>query len=97
MVGGFTGGKIGGLRAWHRISAGLLEKDDVMHMVIAAVGRLKSGPESELVRLYIERAATHGRQCGISGVTVREIAESRARRATDRRAEEAKEIGRAHV
>lgn len=58
-------------------------------VTIAAVGRMKAGPERELLDRYIDRAAKQGRGLGITRVEVREIAESRATRADDRRAEEA--------
>jgi 23S rRNA (pseudouridine1915-N3)-methyltransferase len=41
---------------------------------------------------YIERAAAAARGIGVASVTVRELDESRARRAEDRKAEEAKAI-----
>jgi 23S rRNA (pseudouridine1915-N3)-methyltransferase len=60
-----------------------------MRLVVAAVGRLKRGPERDLAERYGERAAKAGRAIGIRGVTIREIDESRARRSADRVAEEA--------
>jgi 23S rRNA (pseudouridine1915-N3)-methyltransferase len=60
-----------------------------MRLVVAAVGSLKRGPERELAERYGERAAKAGRAIGLRAVTVREIDESRARRANDRLAEEA--------
>jgi 23S rRNA (pseudouridine1915-N3)-methyltransferase len=60
-----------------------------MRVIIAAVGRLKAGPERELSLRYGERAAAGGRRIGWQGVTVVEVAESRARRPQDRRLEEA--------
>ena len=60
-----------------------------MRLVVAAVGRLKRGPERELADRYGERAAKAGRAIGIRAVTINEIDESRARRAADRVAEEA--------
>lgn len=63
-----------------------------MRVTIAAVGRMKSGPERDLLDRYVDRAAKQGRSLGITRVDVREIAESRAGRAEDRKAEEASEL-----
>ena len=60
-----------------------------MRLVVAAVGRLKRGPERDLAERYGERAAKAGRAIGIRAVTISEIDESRARRSADRVAEEA--------
>ncbi|HXW25110.1 MAG TPA: 23S rRNA (pseudouridine(1915)-N(3))-methyltransferase RlmH [Xanthobacteraceae bacterium] len=60
-----------------------------MKLVVAAVGRLKRGPERELAERYRERVAAGGRAIGIRSVTVSEADESRARRAKDRIADEA--------
>lgn len=63
-----------------------------MRLQLIGVGRLRSGPERELVARYIERARSAGRAIGFSDVECRDIDESRARRAEDRKAEEAKAI-----
>ena len=55
-----------------------------MRVVIAAVGRLKAGPERELAERYRQRAAAAGRALGISAIEIVEVRESRAR-APDRR------------
>ncbi len=60
-----------------------------MRVTIAAVGRMKTGPERELLDRYVDRAAKQGRSLGITRVELREVAESRAPRPDDRRAEEA--------
>lgn len=60
-----------------------------MRLVLAAVGRLKAGPERELASRYRERAALVGRGLGFPGCDGVEIPESRARRAVDRCTEEA--------
>lgn len=60
-----------------------------MRVTIAAVGRMKAGPERELLDRYVDRAGKQGRSLGITRVEVRETVESRAARAEDRRAEEA--------
>jgi 23S rRNA (pseudouridine1915-N3)-methyltransferase len=56
-------------------------------LAVLAVGRLKDGPERELVKRYGERAKAIGRSLGLS-LQLTEIPESRARRDADRRAEE---------
>ncbi len=63
-----------------------------MRLLIAAVGRLKNGPERILCERYIERANAAGRAVGLAPVEVREIAESAKRLAKDRMAEEAKQL-----
>jgi 23S rRNA (pseudouridine1915-N3)-methyltransferase len=60
-----------------------------MRVVIAAVGRLKAGPERELAERYRLRAATTGRPLGISDIETVEVRESRARAADRRVVEEA--------
>lgn len=50
-----------------------------MRIVVAAVGRMKTGPERELAEHYRKRAVDAGRQVGIRSVEVIEIRESRAR------------------
>jgi 23S rRNA (pseudouridine1915-N3)-methyltransferase len=59
-----------------------------MRIVIAAVGRLKRGPEVELAERYRERAVKSGRGIGLRSLDVIEIAESRARDAQRRILEE---------
>ena len=59
-----------------------------MRIVIAAVGRLKRGPESDLGERYRERAVKSGRGIGLRSVEIIEIAESRARDAQRRMLEE---------
>ena len=60
-----------------------------MRLSVLAVGRLKSGPERDLVDRYRQRVEGIGRSLGIAAFEVVELAESRARREDDRRAEEA--------
>jgi 23S rRNA (pseudouridine1915-N3)-methyltransferase len=57
-------------------------------LAVMAVGRLKDGPERELVERYEERAKAVGRSLGFSPLNLLELPESRARRDADRRAEE---------
>jgi 23S rRNA (pseudouridine1915-N3)-methyltransferase len=59
-----------------------------MRIVIAAVGRLKRGPEVELSERYRERAVKSGRGIGLRSLDIVEIAESRARDAQRRMLEE---------
>jgi 23S rRNA (pseudouridine1915-N3)-methyltransferase len=63
-----------------------------VRVAVVAVGRLKAGPERDLVARYRERIDALGRGHGFAAVQVAEIAESRARRTEDRRAEEAAAI-----
>jgi len=49
-----------------------------MRIVIAAVGRLKQGPEREIAERYRKRAAKAGRNVGLVAFDVIEIKESRA-------------------
>jgi 23S rRNA (pseudouridine1915-N3)-methyltransferase len=60
-----------------------------MRIVIAAVGRLKQGPERELAERYRKRAADCGRGIGITAIDIVEIRESRADNAERRMQEEA--------
>ncbi|HEY0331481.1 MAG TPA: 23S rRNA (pseudouridine(1915)-N(3))-methyltransferase RlmH [Rhodopseudomonas sp.] len=63
-----------------------------MRVVVIAIGRLKQGPERELAERYRERFDDLGRKLGFRGPEIHEIAESRARDATSRIAEEAAAI-----
>ncbi len=59
-----------------------------MRIVIAAVGRLKDGPERELAANYRKRAEAIGRALGLREIEIVEIRESRAQDAERRRVEE---------
>ena len=59
-----------------------------MRLIVAAVGRLKRGPERDLAERYRDRAEKTGRAVGIRGVEMVEVAESRAREAARRMTEE---------
>ena len=59
-----------------------------MRIVVAAIGRLKSGPETELAERYRKRAEQTGRNLGWRGVEIVEIRESRAEDAHKRMLEE---------
>jgi 23S rRNA (pseudouridine1915-N3)-methyltransferase len=61
-----------------------------VRLLIAAVGRLKSGPERELCERYLGRARDAGRALQFAPIDVAEIVESSARRPADRMAEEGK-------
>jgi 23S rRNA (pseudouridine1915-N3)-methyltransferase len=63
-----------------------------MRLILLAVGRLKDGPERELVARYGERARAAGRGLGFSGPDLLECAESRAARPADRKAEAARAL-----
>ncbi len=63
-----------------------------MRLILLCVGRAKAGAEKELAQRYIERAGAAGRGVGFSGVELRELDESRARRSEDRKSDEAKAI-----
>ena len=59
-----------------------------MHIVVAAVGRLKQGSETELSERYRKRVAQTGRQLGLRDIEIIEIRESRATDAGKRILEE---------
>ncbi|MBR0755113.1 23S rRNA (pseudouridine(1915)-N(3))-methyltransferase RlmH [Bradyrhizobium jicamae] len=63
-----------------------------MRLVVICIGRLKQGPERELAERYRERFEDIGRKLGFRGLEIHEIAESRARDAAARIAEEAAAI-----
>jgi 23S rRNA (pseudouridine1915-N3)-methyltransferase len=60
----------------------------VMRLVVAAVGRLKPGPDRELAERYRDRAMKAGRALGLRGPDIIEVKESRAREAARRMTEE---------
>jgi 23S rRNA (pseudouridine1915-N3)-methyltransferase len=59
-----------------------------MRIVVAAVGRLKRGPETELAERYRKRAEQSGRSLGLREIEIIEIRESRADDAGKRMIEE---------
>ena len=59
-----------------------------MRLLVAAVGRLKDGPERELAERYRKRAEQIGRRIGFQAAEVVEIRESRAPDLTKRMFEE---------
>src|ERR1700731_3082336 len=66
-----------------------------MRLVVIAIGRLKQGPERELAERYRTRFDDIGRKLGFRSLEINEIAESRARDAATRIAEEATAISAA--
>lgn len=60
-----------------------------MKLTIAAVGKLKAGPESELYDRYAKRISQAGKQAAIGPLDLIEITESRKNTARERRGEEA--------
>ncbi|MCR6671264.1 23S rRNA (pseudouridine(1915)-N(3))-methyltransferase RlmH [Devosia ginsengisoli] len=63
-----------------------------MRITIAAVGRMKAGPERELVARYLDRAAGGGKPLTLTGFDVTELSESRASSSASRKADEAKAL-----
>jgi 23S rRNA (pseudouridine1915-N3)-methyltransferase len=59
-----------------------------MRIIVAAVGRLKKGPETELSERYAKRASQTGRTLGFKAIEIIEIRESRADEAGKRMLEE---------
>src|SRR5579864_7938314 len=59
-----------------------------MRIIVAAIGRLKQGPETELAERFRKRAAQTGRNLGVRHVEIIEIRESRADDAGKRMLEE---------
>ena len=59
-----------------------------MRIIVAAIGRLKRGPETELSERYVKRATQTGRSLGLREVEIVEIRESRAADAGKRILEE---------
>ena len=59
-----------------------------MKLVVAAIGRLKEGPERELAERYRKRAEQTGRRIGFRDMDVVEIRESRAQEVGKRMVEE---------
>jgi 23S rRNA (pseudouridine1915-N3)-methyltransferase len=63
-----------------------------LRILIAAIGRMKNGPERELVARYLERAQGSGKPLALTGFDVIEMSESRAGSAAARKAEEARAL-----
>ena len=60
-----------------------------MRIAIAAVGRLKAGPETELCRRYLDRARKTGSGLGLKGFDVHEVPEGAGATAALRQKSEA--------
>jgi len=60
-----------------------------MRLRIAAVGRLKTGPERELFERYLARVNATGKSVSLAPLELGEVSESPARRPADRMKEEA--------
>ena len=59
-----------------------------MRLIVAAVGRLKAGPERELADRYRDRVAKSGRAIGFRDIEILDIRESRAQDTARRMLEE---------
>lgn len=64
-----------------------------MRIHIAAIGRLKQGPERALVARYLGRAVATGKPLGLCGFEVAELPEARASSTPSRKSEEARALG----
>ncbi len=63
-----------------------------MRLVIAAVGRLREGPERALAARYADRIWPMGRRVGLGPVELRDIPEGRATSEAARRSDEAERL-----
>jgi 23S rRNA (pseudouridine1915-N3)-methyltransferase len=63
-----------------------------LRLVILSVGRMKAGPERELLERYVKRISALGPSLGLAPVEWKEFDESRARQGETRRAEEGKTL-----
>ncbi|MBK8008973.1 MAG: 23S rRNA (pseudouridine(1915)-N(3))-methyltransferase RlmH [Rhizobiales bacterium] len=63
-----------------------------MRLLIAAVGRLKAGPERELLARYLDRANASGKALALAPLDIIEIPESTAQTAAKRKSDEAKAL-----
>ncbi len=63
-----------------------------MRLLIAAVGRLKAGPERELLDRYVERTNAAGRAVSLGPLEVSDVSESQDRRPQDRIVDEAQKL-----
>ena len=66
-----------------------------MRITIAAIGRMKQGPERELVSRYLDRARASGKPLALTGFDVLEFSESRAGSTDGRKDEEARMLAAA--
>lgn len=63
-----------------------------MHITIAAIGKMASGPEHDLVEQYCRRIRAQGRQCGVRGISIKELAEARGTDVAERRKAEGRRM-----
>ena len=63
-----------------------------MRVSIAAIGRLKSGPEQDLVARYLERARGAGKLLGLTGFDISEFGEARGDNSAQRKSQEAGQL-----
>jgi 23S rRNA (pseudouridine1915-N3)-methyltransferase len=63
-----------------------------MRVRIAAIGRMKQGPERELCGRYLERAVATGKPLALTGFDFLELPESRAASSDRRKLEEARAL-----
>jgi len=66
----------------------------LLRLAVAAIGRLKAGPERELVARYATRIEKGARPLGVSGLDQIELAESRASNTNLRKREEAEALSK---
>ncbi|WP_102960051.1 23S rRNA (pseudouridine(1915)-N(3))-methyltransferase RlmH [Mangrovicella endophytica] len=64
-----------------------------MRLTLAAVGKMKAGPERELADRYLSRFAKSGPALGLDYAGLSELPESRAQGAAERKADEAARLG----
>jgi 23S rRNA (pseudouridine1915-N3)-methyltransferase len=63
-----------------------------MRVTLAAIGRLKAGPDRELFARYWDRLEGAGRKIGVAPVRLVELPESKAAGASERKADEASRL-----
>ncbi len=73
-----------------------------MKLIVAAIGKMKQGPETELAGRYLMRAQKAGRAAGLRGPDVVELPESSAKIAHERKLDESTRLlaalpGDAHI
>ncbi|MFM2423341.1 MAG: hypothetical protein RL291_1871 [Pseudomonadota bacterium] len=63
-----------------------------LKITIAAIGKLKAGPETELYERYAKRFGQSGKAVGLGPLTLLEFPESRAQTAEQRKSDEGKKL-----
>lgn len=63
-----------------------------MRIVVAAVSRMRAGPELDLTQKFADRIRRSGQQAGLTGLDIIEIEESRARETRLRKQQEAEKL-----